>query len=98
MPLRYAAKWNDPMTVEVVAVWDVIEYHVNASPQVTHTMEVTVQEGPAKYVGKTLFLPYDSWAVGKKPPTKGSVVTMMPSQWVSPDPTSRGAPHPGWDR
>jgi len=98
LPRRGVMQWNDVMTVEVVKVWDVMQYHVEADPEVTHTMEVTVQEGPAQYVGKTLFLPYDSWATGSEPPHKGAVETIMPSQWVTKSAGSRGAPDPRWQR
>lgn len=98
LPRRAVLKWNDVMTVKVVTVWDVMHHHVDADPEVTHTMEVLVQEGPAKYVGQTLFLPYDMWATGQEPPPKGSIETIMPSQWVAASPNSRGAPDPRWQR
>ena len=98
LPRKAVLRWNQPMTVEVLQVYDVMHYHVDADPEVTHTMEVKVVEGPPKYVGKTLFLPYDEWATGQEPPAEGSLETIMPSQWVAPSPNSRGAPDPRWQR
>jgi hypothetical protein len=98
LPRQAVLRWNEVVTVRVVKVWDVMQYHVDADPEVTHTMEVEVQDGPPRYAGKTLFLPYDQWAVGQPPPVKDAVETIMPSQWVTPSRESRGIPHPNWKR
>lgn len=98
LPRQAVLRWNDVMTVEILAVYDVMEHHVDADPEITHTIEAKVLEGPQRYLGKTLFLPYDEWATGAEAPNRGQTVTLMPSQWVAPSNASRGAPDPRWQR
>jgi len=90
--------WPLRISVEVVDTWDLMKHHTDTVPQVTHVIEVVIQEGPPKYQGKTFTLPYDEWATGKQPPPKGSVQVMTAASWVKPRPESRGAPHPDWQR
>lgn len=99
VPRGYALKWHDVMTVKVIKTWDLVQTHVDTHPAITHVLEVEVLEGPPRYQGKILFLPFDTWATGvREPPSKGAVETIMPSQWVTQSRSSRGAPTPSWGR
>jgi len=99
VPHGYAQRWDEVLTVEVLETWDLVKRHVDAAPQVTHLIEVEVLEGPSKYQGRTLVLPFDAWAVGQREaPPVGTVHTIMPSQWVRPNRESRGRPAPRWRR
>ena len=99
VPRGYALQWYDPMTVKIIKTWDMVIYHKDVDPQVSHLIEVKVLEGPSQYVGQELMLPFDKWAVGvSEPPPRGTIQTIAPAQWVRPNPNSRGAPAPGWGR
>lgn len=99
LPRAHALRWDQVMTVRVVETWDLVEHHVDTHPAVTHVVEVVVVDGPDRFLDRTLFLPFDAWAVGvEEPPARGTETTIMPSQWVRRSRSSRGAPVPDWNR
>lgn len=86
-----ALAWHDVLTVQVQKVWDMMKWHVETDPHVTHLVEVRILHGPPDQIGYDVLLPYDAHACGteseprKPPPPAGSQVTIMPSQWVMAD-------------
>ncbi|MHC5067521.1 MAG: hypothetical protein ACYTF0_02910 [Planctomycetota bacterium] len=84
VPYGRAARSQEVMTVTVTDSWDMVKIHVaGQAPQVTHLVEVTVDEGPSKLIGTTLVLPFDSYATGRaEPPAIGAVEVMCPADWL----------------
>jgi len=100
---RYAADWHDVLTVEILDSYDLVKNHLpSAEPELTHMIQVLVLDGPDRWVGKTLLLPYDGWALGindvKRPPAAGNQELVVPSKWVRENREGRGVPHPVWKR
>lgn len=83
---------TDPMTVEVIQSWDLIEYATRADPNVSHLIEVRVIQGPSQYEGEVITLPYDSFSVGPNIPANGSEMVMMPAMWLRPAGAAMGRP------
>ncbi|MFW5882590.1 MAG: hypothetical protein ACOCVS_03055 [Planctomycetota bacterium] len=95
VPRSKALVWHDVLTVHVQKVWDLMKWHVETDPHVTHLVAVRILHGPSDQIGDEMLLPYDAHACGteseprKPPPSAGSQVTIMPSQWVIADTARR---------
>ena len=84
MSRQFALQWDDLLTVEVLKVHDrMLKCHVRTAPHLSHLVEVRVIEGPSRYLGRTIILPYDNYeAESRAPPDSGEIVSVIPSTWV----------------
>lgn len=88
---QQALAWREPMTVRIDRIWDLMRDRVEADPELSHLVEVTILDGPKDLIGKEFALPYDAYACGterepyKVPPRVGSTQVLMPMEWVAGD-------------
>ena len=88
---QQALAWDDLLTVRVVKVHDLMKCNVSTAPHLSHLVEVEVIEGPSKYLGRKIILPFDNYeAPTRTPPEAGDEVSVIPSTWVSGGRSRRG--------
>ncbi len=75
-----AAADQQPRTIEVVKVWNLLDDAVTTyrDGRVSHLIEVEVLAGPPAAEA----WPWDSFAKGGPPPTAGTRVVAAPAEWV----------------
>ena len=54
-------------------VHDLMKCHVATAPHLSHLVEVEVIEGPQKYLGKKLILPFDNYEAAERTPPRQAV-------------------------